>query len=68
MMTDLDQTVDRILIQIKAADNSAQYLYAHKLYNHQDIRWNYRYRDITSVSKTGALVIDYSMIDEIMPQ
>jgi hypothetical protein len=42
MMTDLDQTVDRILIQIKAADNSAQYLYAHKLYNHQDIRWNYR--------------------------
>ena len=49
-------------------DNPAQELYAHKLYNHQDIRWNYRYRDITSVSKTGALVIDYSMIDEIMPQ
>src|SRR5499427_4037995 len=28
-------------------DNSAQYLYARRLYNHQDIRWNYRYRDIT---------------------
>ena len=48
-------------------DNSAQYLYAHKLYNHQDIRWNYRYRDMTSFSKTGALVIDYSLIHEVLP-
>jgi hypothetical protein len=49
-------------------DNSAQYLYARKLYNHQDIRWNYSYRDIISFSKTGTIVIDYSLIDEIMPQ
>jgi len=48
-------------------DNSAQYLYARKLYSHQDIRWNHRYRDITSFSKTGALVIDYSLIHEILP-
>jgi inward rectifier potassium channel len=48
-------------------DNSAQYLYARKLYSHQDIRWNHRYRDITSFSKTGTLVIDYSLIHEILP-
>ena len=68
MMTDLDQTVDRILIQIKAADNSAQYLYARRLYDHQDIRWNYRYRDITSFSEHGTMVIDYTAFHEIMPQ
>ena len=49
-------------------DNSAQYLYARKLYSHQDIRWNHRYRDITSFSKTGALVIDYSVFHEIVPE
>jgi inward rectifier potassium channel len=49
-------------------DNSAQFLYARKLYNHQDIRWNHRYRDITSFSKQGTLVIDYSVFHEIMPE
>jgi inward rectifier potassium channel len=49
-------------------DNSAQYLYARKLYNHTDIRWNHRYRDITSFSKTGSLVIDYSMFHDIVPE
>ena len=49
-------------------DNSAQYLYARKLYNHEDIRWNYRYRDITSVSKEGRLVIDYGAFHEIAPE
>ena len=49
-------------------DNSAQYLYARKLYSNQDIRWNYRYRDITSFSEQGILVIDYSVFHEIMPQ
>lgn len=49
-------------------DNSAQYLYARKLYNHQDIRWKHRYRDITSFTKQGMLVIDYSVFHEIMPE
>jgi inward rectifier potassium channel len=49
-------------------DNSAQYLYARKLYNHQDIRWKHRYRDITRFSEQGALVIDYSLIHEIIPE
>ena len=49
-------------------DNSAQYLYARQLYNHHDIRWKHRYRDITSFSQEGALVIDYSLIHEILPE
>jgi inward rectifier potassium channel len=49
-------------------DNSAQYLHARKLYNDEDIRWNYRYRDITSVSKEGRLVIDYAAFNEITPE
>ena len=49
-------------------DNSAQNLQARKLYSHQHIRWNYRYRDITSVSKEGRLVIDYAVFHEITPE
>jgi len=49
-------------------DNSAQYLYARKLYNAHDIRWKYRYRDITTFSERGVLVIDYSVFHEIMPE
>ena len=49
-------------------DNSAQYLYARKLYNAHDIRWKYRYRDITTFSERGVMVIDYSVFHEIMPE
>ncbi len=49
-------------------DNSAQYLCAHKLYNHQDIRWKHRYRDITSFSERGTMVIDYSVFHEIIAE
>jgi hypothetical protein len=31
-------------------------------------RWNNRYRDITSVSKEGRLVIDYAAFHEITPE
>jgi inward rectifier potassium channel len=49
-------------------DNSAQYLYARKLYNHQHIRWKHRYRDITSFSEQGIMVIDYSVFHEIIAE
>lgn len=49
-------------------DNSAQYLYARKLYNHQDIRWKHRYRDITSFSEQGIMVIDYSVFHDIIAE
>jgi inward rectifier potassium channel len=49
-------------------DNSAQPLYARQLYSHRDIRWNYRYRDITSLSSEGRLLLDYSLFHAITPE
>jgi inward rectifier potassium channel len=49
-------------------DNSAQHLYARRIYAHDDIRWNHRYRDITTISEQGRLTIDYSLFHEIVPE
>ena len=49
-------------------DSSAQRLYARRLYSHRDIRWNHRYKDITSVSADGRLLIDYSLFHEVVPE
>jgi inward rectifier potassium channel len=48
-------------------DNSAQPLYARKIYSHRDIRWNYRYKDMTSVSAEGRLLLDYSLFHGVVP-
>ena len=39
-----------------------------EIYSHRDIRWNHRYRDITSISQDGRLLIDYSLFHEVMPE
>jgi inward rectifier potassium channel len=49
-------------------DISAQLLHAREVYSHRDIRWKYRYRDITSTSERGRLLIDYAMFHEIVPE
>jgi inward rectifier potassium channel len=49
-------------------DNSAQHLYARRIYSYRDIRWNYRYQDITSLSAEGRLLLDYSLFHAIMPE
>ncbi len=49
-------------------DNSAQRLYARQIYTAQDIRWRHRYRDITSLSEKGRLVLDYSKFHEVVPE
>jgi len=49
-------------------DNSAQHLYARKIYSHRDIRWRHRYRDITSYSPEGRLLIDYHKFHDIVPE
>jgi inward rectifier potassium channel len=48
-------------------DNSAQRLYDRRIYTAQDIRWQHRYRDITSLSEKGRLVLDYSKFHEVVP-
>jgi inward rectifier potassium channel len=49
-------------------DNSAQRLFDRKAYAHDQIRWQHRYRDITSVSKEGRLLLDYSKFHEVTPE
>jgi len=49
-------------------DNSAQRLYARQIYSAHDIRWQHRYRDITSVSDDGRLVLDYGRFHDVTPE
>jgi inward rectifier potassium channel len=49
-------------------DNSAQELHGRQLYSHQEIRWKHRYRDITTVSATGRLLIDYTDFHEVVAE
>ncbi|HXW42508.1 MAG TPA: potassium transporter, partial [Xanthobacteraceae bacterium] len=49
-------------------DSSAQELHARRVYSHRDIRWNHRYRDITSVSRDGRLLIDYDLFHDVVPE
>ncbi len=49
-------------------DSSAQHLYARRIYSHRDIRWNHRYRDMTSTSADGRLLLDYSLFHDILPE
>jgi inward rectifier potassium channel len=49
-------------------DSSAQQLYARQLYSQHEIRWRYRYRDITSISPDGQFVLDYSKFHDITPE
>jgi inward rectifier potassium channel len=49
-------------------DNSAQRLYARQLYSRHNIRWQHRYRDITSLSERGRLLLDYTKFHEVDPE
>jgi inward rectifier potassium channel len=66
---DLAATEASLVLNVSGVDdNSAQHLYARQLYSYRDIRWNYRYRDITSLSAEGRLLLDYSLFHEITPE
>ena len=49
-------------------DSSAQQLYARKLYAQHNILWKHRYRDITSISPEGRLLIDYRKFHDVEPE
>jgi len=66
---DLDAVDGALTVSVSGIDDSsAQHLHARRLYSGADIRWNHRYRDITTASKEGRLVIDYKMFDEVVPE
>ena len=46
-------------------DSSAQQLYARHVYSWRDIRWQHRYRNITSVSPQGRVLLDYTKFHEL---
>jgi inward rectifier potassium channel len=49
-------------------DSSAQQLYARRVYGADDIRWGYRYRDITGVSAEGRFQLDYTKFSDVVPE
>ena len=49
-------------------DSSAQQLHARRIYSADDIRWQHRYRDISSTSADGRLMLDYTKFHEVMPE
>ena len=49
-------------------DSSAQRVQARQLYPHSDIRWKHRYRDITSVTADGRLLLDYTRFHDVTPE
>jgi inward rectifier potassium channel len=49
-------------------DSSAQQLYARHIYSWRNIRWQHRYRDITSVSPNGRFLLDYTKFDEVVAE
>ena len=48
-------------------DASAQQLYARRIYAAEDIRWGYRYRDISGVSPEGRFQLDYNKFNDVVP-
>jgi len=49
-------------------DSSAQQLHARQIYSFDDIRWQHRYRDISSTSADGRLMLDYTKFHDVIPE
>jgi inward rectifier potassium channel len=49
-------------------DSSAQQLHARRIYSADDIRWQHRYRDISSISPDGRFMLDYTKFHDVMPE
>jgi inward rectifier potassium channel len=67
--SDLSQSDALLVLNVGGLDDaSAQQLYARRVYSWNDIRWNYRYRDITSVSAQGRFLLDYTKFNDLVPE
>ena len=66
---ELDKTDAALALNVSGVDDSsAQHLHARKLYYHTDILWRHRYRDITSISPQGRLLIDYGKFHDVIAE
>ena len=67
--TELEQGDALLVLNVGGLDDSsAQQLYARRVYPWYDIRWQHRYRDITSISPQGRLLIDYGKFHEVIAE
>jgi inward rectifier potassium channel len=66
---DFDASDGALVLNVGGVDDSsAQRLYDRQIYSAQDIRWEHRYADITSISPEGRLILDYSRFHDTMPE
>jgi len=66
---ELEKTDAALVLNVSGIDDSsAQHLHARRLYYHTDIRWRHRYRDITSISPQGRLLIDYGKFHDVIDE
>jgi inward rectifier potassium channel len=67
--SDLAESDALLVLNVGGVDaSSAQQLYARHIYDWRDIRWQHRYKDITSVSPQGRLLLDYTKFHDTVPE
>jgi inward rectifier potassium channel len=65
---ELEQSDAMLVLNVGGLDDSsAQQLYARHVYPWYDIRWQHRYRDITSISPQGRFLLDYTKFHDVVP-
>ncbi len=66
---DLAESDANLVLNVSGLDDtSSQLLHARHTYSSRDIRWHHRYKDITSVSPEGRLLLDYTKFHDTVPE
>ena len=67
--SDLAESDALLVLNVSGVDDSsAQQLYVRHVYSWRDVRWQHRYKDITSVSAQGRVLLDYTKFDDLVPE
>jgi inward rectifier potassium channel len=67
--SDLSESDALLVLNVGGIDDSStQLLHARRVYSWRDIRWRHRYKDITSVSPQGRLLLDYTKFHDTVPE
>ena len=67
--SDLSESDALLVLNVGGIDDSStQLLHARRVYSWRDIRWRHRYKDITSVSSQGRLLLDYTKFHDTVPE
>ena len=70
-LTDSDLAEGDALLVLNVSgvdDSSAQQLYVRRVYSWRDVRWQHRYKDITSVSPQGRFLLDYTKFNDLVAE